>query len=106
MRRLTQEEVKTFADYLCFTEQEAYEITELFFNEKERGNYRMKYTELETLDDYIHEWECDWYRYSSWEQLVESENEQNEGLTEEDLEKLKGFAVFFLSTGMIVQAVV
>lgn len=105
MKKLTPAEILSFARYLCFSEQDAAEIVEIFYNERAKGNYRMRYSLLESLDDYVDLWESDWYRYSTWEELVESENEQNEGLTEEECISLIGYAIFKLSSGMYIQSV-
>lgn len=105
MKRLTPEEITAMANALDFTSQEAAEIAEIFYTEKMQGNYRLKFTKLETVEDYIREWENNWYRYPTWEELLKSEEEQNEGLTAEECEELQGDAIFRLTTGMYVQSV-
>ena len=43
--------------------------------------------ELKTPDDYIDIYNDCFYTYQSWEALVESEKDQNDGLTEEELKR-------------------
>lgn len=43
--------------------------------------------ELHTADDYIDMYDDCFYTYQTWEELVESEKDQNDGLTEEELKK-------------------
>lgn len=90
---------------LSFTEEEAREIADIFYNEKEKGNPRLLLAELNTLKDYIHEYECSWYRYSSWEELLESEEDQDNGLSEEECEKERNMSIFRLSSGKYIQTV-
>lgn len=106
MKKLTTEEVAIMAGVLGFTSQETTEIAEIFYEEKQQGNHRLKYTKLETVEDYINEWELSWCRYSTWSELLKSEEEQSEGLTAEECEELQGDAIFRLSTGMYIQSVV
>lgn len=105
MRRLNVNEIEEMAVALELSTQETEEIAEIFYTEKEQGNYRLNRTKLNTVKDYIYEWECNWYSYSTWEQLLESEAEQNEGYTEEQCEELLGSAIFRLATGMYIQTV-
>lgn len=105
MRRLNDKEIKEMRDSLDFTLDETKEIAEIFYTEKEKGNFILKNTNLNSVDDYIKEYENYWYRYSTWERLLESEEDQNEGLTPEECEGLKNIAIFQLSSGMWIQSV-
>lgn len=40
---------------------------------------------LHTADDYVQMYDNNFYTYSTWDELVASEQEQNDGLTEEEL---------------------
>lgn len=106
MKRLNQSEIETFAKILDFTLENATEIVEIFYQEKEKDSYRLQCTELDTVDDYIKEWEWNWYRYSNWEQLIESEKECGEcGWTEDECKEEIDKSIFKLSSGMYVQNV-
>ena len=59
--------------------QVAKELMELFNKISQR--------ELQTADDYIDMYDDCFYTYQTWEELVESENDQSDGLTEEELKK-------------------
>ena len=48
---------------------------------------RIARKELKTADDYIDMYDDCFYTYQSWEALVESEKDQNDGLTEEELKR-------------------
>lgn len=65
---------------------------------------RMRHALLNDVDGYIREYEDNWCRFPTWDALVESEEEQNEGLTPEQCRNLLGKAIFRLSTGMYVQS--
>lgn len=41
--------------------------------------------QLHTVDDYIQMYDNNFYTYSTWAELVASEQEQSDGLTEEEL---------------------
>lgn len=105
MKKLTNAEIKTMGELLNFAEADAKEIADIFYTQKESGNYRLDHTSLDTLEDYTREWENCWFRYPSYEELVQSEEEQGEAyrLTPEQLEEQKGKSIFQLSSGMWVQ---
>lgn len=107
MVRLTKAEIQTMSEALSFTFEEASEIAEIFYTEKEKGNIRLKHARLDNVHSYIKEWEDCWYRYSSYDELVQSEEDQGEAdkLTLEQLEEEKGKSIFQLSSGMWVQTV-
>ena len=105
MRKLTQDEIVKMSKYLHFTEQESAEIADIFYLEKLNGNYRLNYTKLDNFNDYIIEWENHWYRYNTWKELLQSEDEQADGLTASECEELQGSAIFRLTTGMYIQTV-
>lgn len=60
---------------------------------------------LNTPDDYIRMYDDNFYTYSTWGELVESEADQNEGLTEEELKEQKNKTVWRLPCGWYVQYV-
>lgn len=105
MRKLNTDEIKAMGELLNFTEADAKEIADIFYTQKESGNYRLDHTPLNSLEDYTREWEDCWFRYSSYEELVQSEEEQGEAykLTPEQLEEQEGNSIFQLSSGMWVQ---
>lgn len=106
MRRLNENEIIEMSGCLSFTVEETKEIAEIFFTEKEKGNVRLRCTELESAKDYIREYENNWYRYSTWNELLESESDMGtDGLTLIECEREKGISIFNLSSGMYVQTV-
>ena len=105
MKRLNEEEIKEMSNALSFTIKETKEIAEIFYREKEKGNFRLTLTNLDTVTDYINEYETSWYRYSNWEELLKSEEEQTEGLTAEECETLKNVSIFRLSSGKYIETV-
>ncbi len=103
MRRLNNNEIKEMSESLFFTFKETREIAEIFYTEKENENCRLRCTELNSVKDYITEYENSWYRYPEWKQLLESEEDQGEdGLTPEECENEKGISIFQLTSGMYV----
>ena len=78
---------------------------EIFKREKENGNYRLKGSSLNTIQDYICEYETWWFHYDTWDELLKSEEEQPDdyGLKEEDLKALLNQAIFKLSSGIYIQ---
>lgn len=77
MRKLNAREIKEFADYLGFTESEAKDITDLFYNLKANNRIRLP---LDIVDEYILEWENHWHRENNFRDcfLYEKENEYYE----------------------------
>ena len=75
MKRLNEEEVKQFAEALMFKYEDAKEITDLFYIvkwAKPQANYMIG-RQLDSVDDYITEWEDHWHRESSWEEYYKYE---------------------------------
>lgn len=61
---------------------------------------------LKTLEDYINMYDWNFYTYWTWDALVESEAEQNEGMTEEECkEALNTWGIWQLPCGWYVQYV-
>lgn len=58
MKKLNTEEIKQFADALLFTESEAKDITDLFYNLKKENpiNHWRVLLPLNDVDEYIREW--------------------------------------------------
>ena len=106
MRKLTSPEISIFAKYLYFTYTEAQRITDVFYSEKAKNNFRLARPMLDNVDDYIREWENNWYRYYTWEQLLESEVDQGcSGLTESECVDLLGKAIFQITDTLYIQTV-
>ena len=77
MKKLNTKEIKHFADCLGFTEAEAKEVTDLFYNLKTENpvnNWRVGMP-LNDVDDYIREWENHWHREESWQEYYDYEKE-------------------------------
>lgn len=77
MKKLNAEEVKQFADALCFTESEAKDITDLFYNlkiENPVNNWRVMMP-LNDVDEYIREWENHWHRENNFTECFKYEKE-------------------------------
>ena len=74
MKRLCTREIKHFADYLGFTESEATEVTDLFFEIKSVNPDSWKVCEsLDDVDEYIKEWEGHWHREANWQEYYKDE---------------------------------
>ena len=117
MKRLNTEEIKKVADYLCMTEQEAKEVTEIFadiYEKEQGGKHGWKIGKLlENADDYIDEWEGHWHRETNWQEFYEYEKENcysdyNEAeAIFETIETFKEYVELFefayeLSNGLII----
>jgi hypothetical protein len=78
MKKLNNEEIKIMADALGMSIQEAQETADLFVKiYEEQGNksgWKIG-TSLNTVDDYINEWEDHWHRESNWQEYYEYEKE-------------------------------
>lgn len=105
MKKLDDAEVEKLACWMDMPVPRVREYADLMFSEKEKGNYRLIHTELDSADDYYKERELLWYFYPNWKALVESEMDQNEGLTEQECEEELGESIFQLSDGWYVQTV-
>ena len=77
MKKLNAEEIKQFADALIFTESEAKDITDLFYNLKMEHptNHWRVMMPLNDVDEYIREWENHWHRESNFKACFEYEKE-------------------------------
>ena len=86
MRKLNMEEVSQFAVALCFTESEAKDITDLFYNIKMENpiNHWRTMLPLNDVDEYIREWENHWHRETNLTECFEYEKDN--GYFEYDIE--------------------
>ena len=77
MKKLNTEEIRQFADILGFTESEAKDITDLFYNLKTENpkSYWRVSTSLNDVDEYIREWENHWHRETNFEECFKYEKE-------------------------------
>lgn len=77
MKKLNAEEIRQFADALIFTESEAKDITDLFYNLKMEHptNHWRVLMPLNDVDEYIREWENHWHRESNFKTCFEYEKE-------------------------------
>ena len=60
---------------------------------------------LNTPKDYIDMYDWNFYTYRTWEELVESEAEQSEGMTEEECKQELNHTIWKLPCGWYVQYV-
>lgn len=60
---------------------------------------------LKTPEDYINMYDDSFYTYWTWEALVESEEEQNNGMTEEECKEELNHTIWQLPCGWYVQYV-
>ena len=58
-----------------------------------------------TEEEYIKMYKDNFYTYTTWEDLIESEKEQSDGLTEEECEYEIGRSIWRLPCGLYVQYV-
>lgn len=86
----------TYHGNLEATEQ----LMELFDNIPIPRRYK-----LNTPEDYINMYDDNFYTYQTWEALVKSEEEQNEGLTEEECKEQLNHTIWQLPCGWYVQYV-
>ena len=75
MKKLNIEEIKQFARVLNFTESEAKDITDLFYNLKMENpvNHWRVLMSLNDVDEYIREWEDHWHRENNFRECFEYE---------------------------------
>lgn len=66
------------------------ELIELFYTIQHLPHikFNSKYYPLNSPDDYVYLYDSSFYTYKNWSDLVESEKEQSEGLTEEECKEL------------------
>ena len=74
MKKLNTEEIEHFAFVLGFTESEAKEITDLFYNLKIENSWKVGMP-LNDVDEYIREWENHWHREANWKEYYNYEKE-------------------------------
>ena len=60
---------------------------------------------LNSLEDYINMYDDSFYTYWTWEELVRSEEEQSNGMTEEECKLYMGTTIWQLPCGWYVQYV-
>lgn len=60
---------------------------------------------LNTWEDYVRMYDDNFYTYQTWQELVDSEKDQNDGLTEEELKSEIGNTVWQLPCGWYLQYV-
>ena len=75
MKKLNNLEIKQFADALCFSQSEAQDITDLFYNLKKANpiNHWRVRLPLDNVDEYIREWENHWHREANIEECFKCE---------------------------------
>lgn len=100
--------IENISEVLSMTHEQAKDVCDLF------DRLRKENSKLITGDDYVKNWEWNWYRAMNWEELVSSEVDQGEWVGECDtwrpqaeafcLEEL-GVTIFQLPCGMYAQYV-
>jgi hypothetical protein len=77
MKKLNNMEIKQFADALFFSQSEAQDITDLFYNLKKANpiNHWRVMLPLNNVDEYIREWENHWHRESDIEECFKYEKD-------------------------------
>lgn len=108
--KLSSENVKYVAERLSnFTYRENYQATKELIELFERIHPKLYNRSLQSLDDVIRLYDSNFYTYKTWKELVDSEKEQSDGLTEEELkrelEDNKHGSVWKLPCGWYVQYV-
>lgn len=86
-----------YADNLQATK----ELMELF----DRIKKMCPLNSLSTWKDYVKMYDDNFYTYQSWTELIESEKEQNDGLTEEECKNALNHIIWKLPCGWYVQYV-
>lgn len=82
------------------------ELMELFDYLKEHPITKlMAEKPLETWEDYVRMYDDNFYTYSTWDELVDSEEEQTDGLTEIECRMEINTTIFELPCGWYVQYV-
>lgn len=80
------------------------QLVELFDNIV--NNKKLGYKKpLKTIQDYIDMYDWNFYTYWTWEELVKSEEEQANGMTEKECKKELNHTIFRLPCGWYVQYV-
>lgn len=75
MKTLNKKEVALLAENLNMTNKQAEEVAEIFVKMYDEKLWNAP-EKLDSLEDYIYEWENSWFRYRTIEDLVKSENDQ------------------------------
>lgn len=60
---------------------------------------------LNTVEEYVKMYDDNFYTYKTWEELIKSEEEQPDGLTEEECKEQLGKSIWQLPCGWYVQYV-
>lgn len=81
------------------------QLVELFNEIVDKFNNKIVKRTLNTSEDYIRMYDDSFYTYSTWEELVESEVEQNDGLTEEECREQLNKTIWQLPCGWYIQYV-
>lgn len=66
---------------------------------------RISRSPLKTPEDYINMYDWSFYTYRTWEELVKSEEEQSNGMTEEECKENRNINIWRLPCGWYVQYV-
>lgn len=61
--------------------------------------------ELNSAEDYVKMYDDNFYTYQTWEDLIESEKDQSDGLTEDECKEQIGKTIWQLPCGWYVQYV-
>ena len=107
----TEEMIKDVACYISnfiYNDnlQATKELMELFDDLKEKKFDKYIATNpLETYKDYVKMYDENFYTYTTFEELVESEEEQNDGMTEEQCREQINKTIWQLPCGWYVQYV-
>lgn len=81
------------------------QLVELFDKIVDKFNNKVTRRTLKTPEDYINMYDDSFYTYWTWKELVESEAEQNEGMTEEECKAELNHTIWRLPCGWYVQYV-
>jgi hypothetical protein len=95
---MNQYEIREFARATHMSIQDATEVCEILAREKANGNHRLRRANLDTVEGYIEEWYCSWFRYKTWEMLIQCDSEAR---CKEQINQ----SIFRLSSGMYIQTV-
>ena len=81
------------------------QLVELFDRIVDKFNNKIVKRILNTPEDYIRMYDDSFYTYHTWKDLVESEAEQNNGMTEEECRAELNHTIYQLPCGWYVQYV-
>ena len=86
--------------------QAAADLVERFDDIYASGKYGFLHAKpLDTWEDYVRMYDDNFYTYQTWQELVDSEKEQNDGLTEDELKAEIDKTVWQLPCGWYLQYV-